>query len=191
MIMRKAFSMVTAIFLIVIMATISVLVFNLSGKMVKSTTLQYRHAQAELLARSYTELAILAVINHERNATTRCIQTISGVVNGLVPDGSVGGSSTGGSGYDVKTYVYHLGNNLNQANISNTYWPNRTLPILTDYNTTTPKLADSVAAIVVDVYVRYKDPAVVDAYTSGHGGTAPTSTQIPWITYHRRSLQKI
>jgi hypothetical protein len=186
--MRKAFSMVTAIFLIVIMSTVSVLVFNLSGKMVKSTTLQYRHEQAGFLARSYTELAVLAVINHERNATTGCVQTISGVVNGLVPDGSVAGSSTGGSGYDVETYVYYLGNNLP---CGTTYWPNKTMPIVTDYNTTTPPLADSIAAIVVDVYVRYKDPAVVDAYTSAHGGTAPTSTQIPWITYHRRSLQKI
>ena len=176
--MRKAFSMVTAIFLIVIMATISVLVFNLSGKIVKSTTLQYRHDQAAFLARSYTELAILAVINHERNATTNCVQTISGVVNGLVPDGAVSGSSTSGSGYQVNTYIYYLGNNLNQANITNTYWLNKsTTPIITDYNTTSPALADSVAAIIVDVYVKYKDPAV------GSAG--------PWITYHRRSLQKI
>ena len=188
--MRKAFSMVTAIFLIVIMSTVSILVFNLSGKMVKSTTLQYRHEQAGFLARSYTELAVLAVINHERNATTRCVQTISDAVNGLVPDGSVGGTTKGGEGYDVRTYIYYLGNNLNQAHISNNNWLNRTMPIVTDYNTTTPKLADSVAAIIVDVYVQYKDPAVVDAYTSAHG-TAPTVTQIPWITYHRRSLQKI
>jgi len=189
--MRKAFSMVTAIFVIVIMATVSSLVFNLSGKMVKSTTLQYRHEQAAFLARSYTELAVLAVINHERNATTKCVQVIKGVVGGLVPDGTVGGTAKGGEGYDVKTYVYYLGNNLNQANITNKYWLNRTLPIATDYNTTTPKLADSIAGIVVDVYVRYKDPAVVDAYTSANAGVPPTKTQIPWITYHRRSLQKI
>jgi len=190
--MRKAFSMVTAIFVIVIMASVSILVFNLSGKMVKSTTLQYRHEQAAFLARSYTELAVLAVINHERNATTGCTQTISGVVNGLVPDGAVGGSSTAGSGYDVKTYVYYIGNNLP---CNNTYWLNHTtsptyLPLVTDYNNTTPPLADSIAGIIVDVYVRYKDPAVVDAYKSSNG-TLPTSTQIPWITYHRRSLQKI
>jgi len=188
--MRKAFSMVTAIFLIVIMATISVLVFNLSGKMVKSTTLQYRHDQASFLARSYTELAILAVINHERNATTKCVQTISGVVNGLVPNGAVTGNSADGSGYQVNTYIYYLGNNLNQANITNKYWLNKNLPIITDYNNTSPALADSVAAIIVDVYVKYKDPAVVAAYTTANG-VAPTTTQIPWITYHRRSLQKI
>ena len=185
--MRKAFSMVTAIFVIIIMATVSTLVFNLSGKMVKSTTLQYRHEQAAFLARSYTELAILAVINHERNATTGCVQTISGVVNGLVPDGAVAGISLDGSGYDVKTYVYYIGNNLP---CSNTYWLNRTTPLVTDYNTTTPKLVDSIAEIIVDVYVRYKDPSVVDAYTLSHG-VAPTANQVPWITYHRRSLQKI
>ncbi|HFD14501.1 MAG TPA: type II secretion system protein [Epsilonproteobacteria bacterium] len=189
--MRKAFSMVTAIFLIIMMSTLAVLVFNLSGKMVKSTSLQYRHAQAAFLARSYTELAVLAVINHERNATTRCVQTISGVVNGVIPNGPVTGNSLTGTGYDVNTYIYYLGNNLNQANISNTYWPNRLMPIVTDYNTTNPPLADSVAGIIVDVYVRYKDPAVVDAYTEAHGGATPTALQIPWITYHRRSLQKI
>ena len=130
---------------------------------------------------------MLAVINHERNATTGCVQTISGVVNGLVPDGSVGGSSTAGSGYNVRTYVYYIGNNLP---CNNTYWLNRTTPLVTDYNDTTPPLADSIAGIIVDVYVRYKDPAAVAAYTSTHG-TPPSSTQIPWITYHRRSLQKI
>jgi len=173
--MRKAFSMITAIFLIVIMATVALLVFNLSGKMVKSTTMQYRQEQAAFLARSYTELAILAVINHDRNATTPdCVQTINGVVNGLVPGGAVSGSSTGGSGYDVTSTVRYIGNNLpcSAANVLNS-----AMPLTQDYNTTSPEKSDSVAAIVVDVYVRYKDPAV--------GAAAP------WITFHRRTLQKI
>lgn len=189
--MRKAFSLITAIFLIVIMSTVAILVFNLSGKMVKSTSLQFKHEQAVFLARSYTELAILAVINHQRSATTGCVQTIKGVVNGLVPNGPVTGSSTGGSGYKVETYIYYLGNDLNNSNITNKYWLNRTMPVQTNYNTVLPALQDSVAGVIIDVYVRYKDPAMVDAYTSAHGGTAPTATEIPWITYHRRSLQKI
>ena len=187
--MRKAFSLITAIFLIVIMSTIAMLVFNLSGKMVKSTSLQFKHEQAVFLARSYTELAILAVINHKRTAAAGCVQKITGVVNGLEPDGPVTGSSTGGSGYKVETYIYYLGNDFNSS-ITNKYWLNRTMPIVTAYNTVTPPLQDSVAGVIIDVYVRYKDPAMVDAYISSHG-TAPTATQIPWITYHRRSLQKI
>jgi hypothetical protein len=187
--MRKAFSMVTALFVIVIMTLIAQLVFSMSGKIVKSTTYQYKQEQAALLARSYTELAIMAVINHERNATTRCVQTINGVVNGIVP-GTVGGSSLDGSGFDVRTTIYYLGNGLNNSNISNANWLNRTMPIVTDYNTTTPSRLDSVAAIIVDVYVRYKDPGAVDSYTT-YNGAAPTANQIQWITYHRRTLQKI
>ncbi len=56
--MRKAFSMITAIFVIVIMATIAAFVMNLSGKIVKSTTAQYRDAQASLYAKSYTEFVL-------------------------------------------------------------------------------------------------------------------------------------
>jgi len=39
---RKAFSMITAIFLIVIMATIGAFVTSLGGKIVATTTAQYQ-----------------------------------------------------------------------------------------------------------------------------------------------------
>ena len=57
--MRNAFSMLTAIFVIVIMATVGTFILNISGKTLKETVLQYRHEQAILYARSYTELAIM------------------------------------------------------------------------------------------------------------------------------------
>jgi len=191
--MRKAFSIVTAIFVIIVMALISELVFNLSGKMTKATSIQYRQEQAALLARSYTELAILSVINHQRNTANKCIQNINGAVNSIIPGTApaAGVSTNNGAGYLVQTRIYYLGNDLDKSNISNSRWLNRTMPIVTDYNTTTPPLPDSVAAIIVDVYVKYKDPAMVEAYKSAHSGAAPTSKQIPWITYHRKTLQKI
>ena len=58
--MRKAFSMITAIFVIVLMATVGAFILNISAKSVKSTVLQFKREQAILYARSYTELAIMA-----------------------------------------------------------------------------------------------------------------------------------
>jgi len=57
--MRKAFSMITAIFIIVLMATVGAFIMNISAKSVKSTVLQFKREQAILYARSYTELAIM------------------------------------------------------------------------------------------------------------------------------------
>ena len=74
---KKAFSMVTAIFVIVIMASVSALIMNVSGKTVKATTQQFQKEQAQLLARSYTELAILYIINYDRSAGNNCLETIT------------------------------------------------------------------------------------------------------------------
>jgi hypothetical protein len=57
--MRHAFSMITAIFLIVLLATVAAFILNLSAKTVKDTVLQYKREQAILYARSYTEAAIM------------------------------------------------------------------------------------------------------------------------------------
>jgi len=72
--MRKAFSMITAIFIIVLMATVGAFILNISAKSVKSTVLQFKREQAILYARSYTELAIMAA----STGTT----TISGSADG-------------------------------------------------------------------------------------------------------------
>ena len=184
--MRSAFSIITAVFTIVLMATVAMLVFSLSGKMVQTTTIQYRTEQAALLARSYTELAVLKVLQHNRSTAGNCVQDIDGAVNNIVPGGSASGaSSLNGGGYQIQTRISYLGNGLPCAST-------RILngsPIQTDYNTTSA--SDALAAIIVDVYVRYKDPAMVAAYKDNHSGTAPSGNQIPWITYHSRRLLKI
>jgi len=181
--MRKAFSMITAVFVIVIMATVAILVMSTSGKIVKETTIQYRKEQAMLLARSYTELAVLAVTNYDRSTSSNCVENINGVVNALIPGASpaTGVSSTNGGGYDVQTRIYYLGNNLpcsNSRKLNNSIDTSRSNTIIaTDYNNTGS--SDAIAGIIVDVYIRYKDP---DAYDPANS---------PWITYYRRTLQKI
>ena len=173
--MRKAFSLITAIFVIVIMASVAAYILNLSGKITQETGAQYRQEQAALLARSYTELAIMAVINHDRNSTNTCIEDIDGAINGLIPNGPVTGSSTGGSGYDVMTRIYYIGNDLSCSNTRELTdnASNSATRITTNYNNNLR--SDALAGIIVDVYVRYKNP------------DAPTH----WITFYRRTLQKI
>lgn len=73
--MRNAFSMITAIFIILLMGTVGAFIMNLSAKMVKGTTTQYQHEQSLLLARSYTEYAIMAITANDRNSS--CLNTLS------------------------------------------------------------------------------------------------------------------
>jgi len=76
--MRKAFSMITAIFVIVLMASVSLLIMNISGKMVKETTTQFQREQAMLLANSYTEFAMMSAMANDQNSTN-CLNEISGI----------------------------------------------------------------------------------------------------------------
>ena len=74
---KKAFSMLTAIFMIVLMSSVALFILSLSGKMVKNTTLQFQREQAVLLSRSYTEYALMAVTANEHN-TSHCLNEITG-----------------------------------------------------------------------------------------------------------------
>ena len=86
--------MVTAIFVIFVMAGVTILIMNVTGKTVKATTNQYRKEQAQLLARSYTELAIMYVIHYDRSAD--CIESITD---------HFGDSS---NGYDISINIKYL-----------------------------------------------------------------------------------
>jgi hypothetical protein len=155
---RTAFSLLTAIFLILLMSSVSIFVMNLSGKIVKETTTAYQKEQAVLLAKSYTELAIMSTMANDRNGTNSCINDITGVIGPA-------GASTNGKGYLVETYISFIGPAADIAPCYN----NRELgyPTTDDLN------------IIVDVYVRYKDI------------NSPDPASSPWMTYHRRTIQKI
>ena len=160
---REAFSMITAIFVIVIMATVGILVNSMTGKVIKETTTQYRKEQAVLLAKSYTEFAIMAVTANDR--TNECIENING--NNIIANDS------SGQGYQVDTRIYYIGNGTT-ANLGSCA-ASRVLA-----NDVTTDGSD--LQIIVDVYVRYKDLDKVDSGLSDNND---------WITYHRRTLQKI
>ncbi len=127
--MRKAFSMLTAIFIIVLMATVAAFIVNLSGKMVKGTTVQFQREQAMLLAKSYTEYAIMAVTANDQNTT--CLNSINGSYND----------------YNINVNISYIGHH----NILN----GGCAHILNSGNDViTPK---SPLNIIVDVFVRYPD----------------------------------
>ena len=139
--MRPAFSMLTAIFVIVIMASVSIFVMSLSGKVIKSTTAQYQHEQATLYAKSYTEYAILAVTGNDR--AVNCLQTIRG---------SIGPAPVTGDGYRVRTHIGYIGINdaADAQGISGCD--------VTRKLGTVPLGSSTPLTIVVDAYVDYKDP---------------------------------
>ena len=153
---RKAFSLITAIFVMLLMASVGAFVMGISGKIVQETTAQYQKEQAVLLAKSYTEFAIMAVMSNDRRGTVKCISDITGVIGAA-------GASTNGEGYKVETRISFIGLDAEISACDDT----RELG--------NPAISDDLN-IIVDVYVRYKD--------INH----PTS---PWISYHRRTLQKI
>ena len=97
--MRKAFSILTAIFIIVLMATVAAFILNLSGKMVKGTTAQFQKEQSMLLAKSYTEYAIMAVTANEHNSTN-CLNEIAG---------TYGNDGTGNPLYTIDVDIYYIG----------------------------------------------------------------------------------
>ena len=132
--MRKAFSMVTAIIVIVLMATVAAFIVNLSGKMVKGTVVQFQREQAMLLAKSYTEYAIMAVTANEHNSSN-CLNNIAG---GAISDGS------GGYIYNVDVNISYIGNNLDAS----------CARILNTSAIVTPK---SPLNVIVDVFVHYLD----------------------------------
>ena len=135
--MRSAFSMLMAIFVIMLMATVGVFVMSLSGKTVKATIAQYQHEQAELYAKSYTEYAILAVTGNDRSID--CLETISGTI----------GTPTTGNGYRIRTQIAYIVNG-SKVDVSLC----SPIRVLSD----TVIRVDTPLTIVIDAYVDYKDP---------------------------------
>ncbi len=128
---RKAFSMITAIFVIVLMATVAMLIMSTSAKMVKTTTAQFQQEQAILLAKSYTEYAIMAVTANEHNSTN-CLNNISGNYGGA-------------DGYTVDVNISYIGDAANLVGNCARELDNTVI---------TPK---SPLNVIIDVFVRYKE----------------------------------
>ena len=168
---KKAFSMVTAIFVIVIMAVVSSLIMNVTGKTLKATTVQYQKEQATLLARSYTELAIMYVLYYDRNATIprSCLETITDHFGQASPNG-----------YDIRMDIHYIGNTTLLEGCTKTL--SKVAGSTGGTWTKKDSLFDTTLSLVIDTYVSYKDYDDPSALASVDDRN---------ITYHRRTLQKL
>jgi len=159
--MRNAFSMITAIFVIVLMATVAVFVLNLAGKAVQETTTQYRKEQAILYAKSYTEFAVMAATSQN------CITSISADLNGNGT--ATANDALTGKAYHVDVTIHYIGNDA----CPNSFGGNI-------------QTANSKAgSIIIDTYVRYRDPD----HPNSLAGVFWANN--PGFTYHRRTLQRL
>jgi len=154
---QKAFSVLTALIVIIFMASIGSFVLNLSNKMLKTTTIQFQREQAMLLAKSYTEYAIMAVMANDRNATHTCLHTIN--ADNILHHEKYGG-------FEVRVQIAYLSNQSEMLKSCQT----------THIFATNIKSVASALNIIIDVYVKYHD---IDA------------SKKHWMTYHKRTLQKI
>ncbi len=73
--MRKGFSLITAIIIMMAVSLLMTMMISLSSSTVKTTTDMYLKEQAQLLARSATEYALLAISGHDN--TKNCIKNIN------------------------------------------------------------------------------------------------------------------
>lgn len=129
--MRSAFSMITAIFVIVVLATIAILSLNMVASTAQSTMIQYKKEQAEIYAKSYTELAVMAVTEYGRSA--QCVNNIAG---------------TTADGYAISGTIRYIGGTgLNAA-------------CARLAGGTTVATDDSIASVVIDMDVSYTDTTI-------------------------------
>jgi type II secretory pathway pseudopilin PulG len=173
--MRKGFSMLTAIVVIVLMASVTALVFNISGKTIQETAMQYRKEQAILLAKSYTEYAILAVQGYDM-AANGCLATVRGLINTTQLAGVNANGADNGEGYRVTVRIQYL--NLAPA-------------IACAGATLAGNDGTSIPTALIDVNVRYRDMSAIDAQLSAGQTLAQARDAAPFINYNRRTLQKL
>lgn len=178
--------MITAVFVIVMMATLTALIQNIMGKTIHATTQQYQKEQAMLLARSYTELAILYVSSYDRNGTNSCLNTITADFgqNIFRPNG------TSRTQYQIETEIRYIGKGteLLDNTVSSCYDGTTATPI----NARTTVLSrltgndsfDNTMSLIIDVYVKYQDLE----HPLNQDNNANNDM---YMTYHRRTLQKI
>ena len=159
---RAGFSLLVAIFTIVLMSLVAAYIFYASSLSSKVGNLQYQKEQAQLLARSYTEYAVMAISANNRQASNVCIDNINA---------TVGTNPAQGQGFRVRVEISYIGN---------AKYVSRCLHVVKQLDNAD---IDTLSAII-DVYVEYRDishPSLFGKYIK----------YVPWQTYHKRSIQKI
>ena len=98
--MKKGFSLLTAVIFLVVIATLSMIALSLSTQSAKQTTDDYLKVQAELLAKSGTEFALLAMSGHDYS--TNCLNSID--IKYPI--------NTANYTHDINITIHYIGNGL-------------------------------------------------------------------------------
>ena len=92
---REGFSLLLAIVVLITIASLMALMISLSSTTLKQTSDIYSYEQSELLAKSATEIALLAISGHDKSVN--CIDRINFNYKTF---------------YDVNMTLYYIGNKL-------------------------------------------------------------------------------
>ena len=138
--MKKAFSLLIAIFTILLLSLVASYIYYTSSSIAKEGELQYQEAEAKILARSYTEYAILALTGN--NPIFTCIDEIKADI----------GNPDSAQGYKVIVNITYIGNNKYINKCSNIAY------MLSDSD-------EDTLSVILDVYVKYKEHSIGTLYT--------------------------
>jgi type II secretory pathway pseudopilin PulG len=160
---KNGFSLLVAIFVIMLLSIVASYIFYASSLVTNEGRLQYQKEQAAIYARSYTEYAVLAISGNNRNSG-QCITDINANI----------GNPNIGQGYKIVVKISYIGNNKYVKNCNT----NNVVANLSDTSD------DDTLFAIIDVYVSYRDTLHKSINTGWQ-------KNIPWQTYHKRSIQKI
>lgn len=137
--MRKAFSLISSILIVLAISGILAIVSILSSHLSKETSNSYRYEQSKLLAQSYMQFIPLAIKKH--NFTVNgCLKTISSLINHTDIGGVNASGANHGEGYRVTVRLQYIG-----------------LPNSVSCNVNTLSNSNDMS-VIADIDVRYKDP---------------------------------
>jgi len=185
---RPAFSMLTAIGVMLIMGLLSSFILSTSASTGEETFAQYHKEQAVLLSEAYTEAAILAVLNNDMAPIgANCVTNLNANITTLVQGGVAVGTPNTGRGYLVNVTIRYITNTIPLDPRPTNIFPANCPNILNldaggniiNFNHSFGVQEVPNLSVIIDVYVRYKNIAY------------PNPAAAPWVTYHRRTLQKI
>lgn len=160
--MRSGMAMIMAIGFLVIIAGIMASMMNMTSVTTKRTEHMYFKEQAQLLAKSATEFALLAISGHDRSP--------GGVVNSSCVISTTSQFPAGAPYFDVVTNIQYIGlNGATGTCLANQYIPT---PFPVSGTAIAP---ESDGTVLIDVYVT----------------SIPANLNInEAISYHKRTIQK-
>ncbi len=130
--MKKGFSLLTAIIFLLLIATISAISLSLSTQSVKLTSDLLLRSQAELLLRSGTEYALLAMSGYSDYNNSKCLKKVDMTYNDM---------------FDINVSIMYIGRGIVCDDAS----PSHHI-LANDINT-----SDSNRTVIIDAYVRAKE----------------------------------